>query len=208
MRRMLRSCVVCLSLAASLVGCSGSRSSDLSITRKQTGEVFLNTLPTGIAEVHETGVVDLVTQCRTSAATPDCPPVHQTLHVRLLWKQGHTIKDHNRQVSENAALHWYVTPAGRSDGATAPAMVEYHGTGLVRIDRDDQTVTLHIEQSDLRPARVVGAISDPLGATTITGTLVARIDPRQTTAALEELRATVAAARSGGDRQASLAVEP
>ena len=187
------------SLAAlPLAGCSAASTSpsDVRLVSSGSGAAFTQSFPVGVADVQDAGDTDLVLACRTEAASPGGPAVRQVLHVRVLWQQGHNIKAPMRAVSQNAALHWYVSPAGQPDAGGRPAMVEYHGTGLVAVSRDGDRISVRIDRATMAPTTVAGGMADPLGPTTLSGTVVAVRDARETAVALGDLRATVAAART------------
>lgn len=141
-------------------------------------------------------------------ASGDCAPVKHVLHVRVLWQQGHTIKAQDRDASQNAAIHWYVTPVGLTDGTPASGLIEYHGTGLVRVERSGDQIVLTIENARVLPTTVSGSgMVDRLGTTTLKGTIVARQSREETTVALGEVRAVLAAARARA-AEANLQVGP
>ena len=198
-----------LSLLALVTGCSSQAQSNLHIVSAKSGDLYQQALPVGVADVQDAGDTDVVVTCQTNGATADCPPVKHVMHVRVLWKQGHTIKSQNRDASQNAAFHWYVTPVGHTDEARAGnGLIEYHGTGLVRIDRSGDQVLVTIENARLTPTTVAGGMMmDGLGATTLTGTIVARQSRQETAVALGEVRAVLAAARAN-EAEAKLQVGP
>ena len=197
LRRSLYTFVPASLAALLLVGCSASPPprSDLQLTSIASGAPFTQAFPVGVADAQDAGDTDLVFACQTPAAAAGGQAVRQVLHVRVLWKQGHNIKSAMQAVSQNATFHWSVAPAGQPDAAARPAVVEYRGTGLVELTRDGDQVSVAIRSATLTPATVAGGMTDPLGPTTLSGTVVARLDARETAVALNDLRATVAAAR-------------
>jgi hypothetical protein len=190
------------------VGCSSSASSPgLTLSSQRTGACYSQAFEVGVADVRDSGETDVVVTCRTepaggagdNAGAAAAPAVTQVLHVRMLWQQGYRVKAAMREVSQNAAFHWYVYPAGRANAAGSaaggPQVVEYTGTGLVEMTRDGDQVTLRVAEAKLTPTTVTPGMADPVGPATLDGTLVARTDRRQTAALLDGVRATVAAAR-------------
>jgi hypothetical protein len=187
----MRSLSVAALLALSLVGCSSTPQSALKLTSQDTKALRSQAFSTGVADVREAGDTDLVLSCRTESTSPDAPAVQQLLHLHVLWQQGYRLKASMREISQNASFHWYVYPAGNGAGQ----MVEYTGTGHVEMDRDGDRVTVRVIEAKLAPTTVTGRMNDPLGRTTLTGTLVGRMDRAETAVMLSDLRATVAAAR-------------
>lgn len=202
MFKSIRSLVPCSLAALLLVGCSTSSSpsqpSAIRLTTAGSAAAFTQSFPTGVADVHDAGDTDLVLTCRTEAASPGGQAVRQVLHVRVLWQQGHVIKEQMRAASPNAAFCWYVSPAGQSEAAGREAVVEYRGTGLVELTRDAGQISVQIRYATMTPITVAGGMTDPLGIMTLSGTVVARRDSGATAVALGDLRATVAAARPAG----------
>ena len=203
------SVVVGLSLLALMTGCSSPAQSNLHIISARSGELYRHSLPVGVADVQDAGDTDVVVACQTNGATGDCPPVKHVMHIRVLWQQGHTIKSQNRDASQNAAFHWYVTPVAQTDESRAGhGLIEYHGAGLVRIDRSGDQVLVTIENARLTPTTVAGGMmADRLGTTTLKGTIVARQNRQETAVALGEVRAVLAAAHAK-DAEAKLQVGP
>jgi hypothetical protein len=207
---------VALLAAGSLVGCASSSASSPGVTLacQSSGAAYQQPFPVGVADVRDGGETDVVVTCRTEpsaeagssakaasaggTAAAAAPAVTQVLHVRMLWQQGYRVKAAMREVSQNATFHWYVYPAGRSDAAGdgTPQVVEYTGTGLVEMSRDGGQVTLRVAEAKMTPTTVSPGMADPVGPATLSGTLVARTDRRETLALLDDLRATGAAART------------
>lgn len=203
--------VVCLSLLGCLVGCGGkSATSSLRLSTANAGELYRDDIPKGIADVRHDGQTDIVMTCETAGKATDCQPVRHTLHVRVLWQQGHAIKTQNKHQSQNAAIHWYVTPVAATDGSPqAPGLIEYHGSGLASVKRDGDEVVVTIDSSTVSASQVVGPqLADRLGVTTMRGTLRARQSPQETAAALGELRATVASVKRNAGGEARVDIEP
>jgi hypothetical protein len=191
----LRPLVLAALPALALVGCSSSGRSELQLSSQRDGGRFTQSFPVGVADVQDAGDTDVVVNCQTAAATPDAPPVRQVLHVRVLWQQGYRLKPSMHEVSTNAAFHWYVYPAGATDAAGRAQVVEYTGVGLVELTRDGDQVTVTVAGATITPTTVTDRMNDPLGPTTLAGTIVARKGRRETTAQLGDLRATVAATK-------------
>jgi hypothetical protein len=196
-------------LALVAAGCSTPQS-QIQLSSQKSGELFQQSLPMGIADVQDAGDTDIVVACDIPGTTSACPPVRQVMHVRVLWQAGHVVKAHNEQISQNAAFHWYITPAAVGDSTASPvqphnAVVEYHGTGLVKLDQSGDQVVMTIVQAKMTPSHVSGDMMiDRLGPTKLTGTIKARVDRNDTAIALADLRATLADARNGATAEAKL----
>lgn len=180
--------------AASLAfvgGCSAGGPSAVRVSPTGNGQAFAQTFSPGIADVRDAGDTDLVAECVTPSADASAPAVRQVIHVRVLWQQGYKPKAWTNEVSQNAALHWYVYPVGSAGQA-----VEYTGVGTVSLDRDGDRVHATIVDARISPTSVGSRMADPIGASKLTGTIHATLDRRQTVAALTDLAATSAAARA------------
>jgi hypothetical protein len=122
--KSLRSLVPASLTALLLVGCSAaptaSSGSDLHLTAAGSGARFTQAFPVGVADAQDAGDTDLVLACDTPSAAPGGSAVRQVLHVRVLWKQGHSIKSQMQAASQNASFHWSVSPAGQADAGRRP----------------------------------------------------------------------------------------
>jgi hypothetical protein len=185
---------------ASLVGCSAGGSSGVNLANRTTREVHSQSFGTGVADVRDSGETDVVVSARTESNTPGTPSVTQVLHLRVLWQQGFVVKAADRDASQNAAVHWYVYPDGAAASGARPQLAEYSGTAHVDLDSSGDKVRVKIRQADLRPIMVTSQMSDPIGPSTFTGTLVAERDRAATATVIGELNATTAAARANTGR--------
>ncbi len=186
--------VPALGLVLAAVGCSSGGSSGVTLTGAR--QTFAQSFPVGVADVQDDGNADVVVSTQTASNDPSCPAVRQVVHVRTQWQQAFRLKRENAEVSRNAVIRWYVTPAGRPDAAGRPQVVEYAGNGLVELNRSGDEVRVTVRDAKLEPVTVTGKMADPIGPATLSGTFVARRDRGEVVAQIGELRATVAAARS------------
>ncbi|HEX8914075.1 MAG TPA: hypothetical protein VF796_17130 [Humisphaera sp.] len=187
--------VPALGLVLAAAGCSSS-GGPTGVTLSGADRTFSQSFPVGVADVQDDGNTDVVVTTQTASSDPACPAVRQVVHVRTQWQQAFRLKREVQEVSRNAVIRWYVTPAGRPDAAGKPQVVEYAGSGLVEVKRDGDEVRVTIREAKLEPVTVTTKMADPVGPATLSGTFVARRDRGETIAQIGELRATVAAARS------------
>ena len=101
-------------------------------------------------------------------------PVRQIMHIKVLWQPSSQMRaDHNSAV--NATVHWYVlgnTPPSAAD------IVEYAGTAFVSLADDGGQMDASIQNASVRPVACRGALCDPVGPSSLHGTVRA-IDSRQ-----------------------------
>lgn len=146
-------------------------------------------------------LVDRPTEQRLDGAAPASAqvPVRQVMHLRILWNPKRDQKaDHS--VGSNATVHWYVmgnTPS------TAADVLEYAGTAFVMIDEDSRPAELTIRNASVRPVACRGGLCDPVGASTLTGTIRARADRHRVYQALDTVRTAIAAATAAKPESAS-----
>lgn len=126
------------------------------------------------------------------------PPVRQVMHLRVLWNPKRDQKtDHS--VASNATVHWYVlgnTPSTASD------VLEYAGTAFVAIE-DSEPAELTIRNAAVHPVACRGGLCDPVGASTLNGTVKATVNRRKVYQALNAVRSAVAAVRAAKPESAS-----
>jgi hypothetical protein len=116
-------------------------------------------------------------------------PVRQIMHIRVLWKPTRDTKaDHDS--ARNATVHWYVM------GKSTPDIIEYDGTAMVVVESDEHGATLSIRSAVMRPVACRGSLRDPIGQTSLHGTVRTTANPDRVRSVLKDLRASVTAARS------------
>lgn len=109
----------------------------------------------------------------------------QVVHIRVFWlPQSGARLDH--PVSTNASIRWYVF-GDRPD--EAENLLEYSGSGLVLVDSSAQVVTVTIRGAFLKAVARRGPMADPLGPSTVDGTVTALLDPQRVDDLLNEIRA-------------------
>ncbi|HEY2585550.1 MAG TPA: hypothetical protein VGI81_07295 [Tepidisphaeraceae bacterium] len=146
-------------------------------------------------------LVDRATEQRLDGGVAGSPqaPVRQVMHLRILWNPKRDQKaDHS--VASNATVHWYVmgnTPS------TAAGVLEYSGTAFVTLDEDAEPAELTIRNASMRPVACRGGLCDPVGASTLAGTVRARADRHRVYQALDTVRTAIAAAATAKPESAS-----
>jgi hypothetical protein len=117
------------------------------------------------------------------------PPVRQVMHLRVLWNPKRDQKVEHLSGS-NATVHWYVmgnTPE------TAAHIIEYAGTAFVVIDDSEPQLEFTIRNASISPVACRGDLQDPIGTSTLSGTVRARDSHKRVCDALTAVRIVVAA---------------
>jgi hypothetical protein len=165
------------------IGCSSQPPADLTVCCSADGKSFSQCFTQAYSTLGNNGDADVVLVCGSDG------PVRQVMHIRVLWKPTRDSKaDHDS--ARNATVHWYVM------GQTAADIIEYDGTAMVVVEPDDHGATLSIRSALLRPVARRGSMRDPIGQTSIHGTIRTADDPDRVRKVLANLRASVVAARS------------
>jgi hypothetical protein len=146
---------------------------------------------------------------RRSAPAPDeqplqparAQPLRQVVHIHVLWKPLAGIALDNPSAT-NATIDWYIVAEGSRRGHD---LVHYQGAGFIVLSNSGNRVNLQIRNATMKPAEVRGAMSDPIGATTLSGKAVAQRDPRRVREVLADVEAMV---RSSAEARAMSDVLP
>jgi len=128
-------------------------------------------------------------------------PVRQIMHIRVLWNP---LREANvdQAWTSNATINWYVIGnAGPSD----PQIIEYAGTAFISVEDAADGTELAVRRASLRPVAARGNLCDPVGQSSLQGTVRATADRRRTLAALADVRTAVAAASALPNRASSSA---
>ena len=181
---------LCLSglLLLCLAGCSSDPS--LRLTRARDQRTYTQPFFAAYASHSDGGESQIVLV--DNPAESSTAPVRQVMHIRVLWNPTRELKPDHTSAS-NATVHWYVlgnTPQTRTD------VLEYSGTALVALDESGGTTEVTIRSATLRPAARRGNLFDPLGASNLQGTIIARNDPRKVTQVLSGVRTIVTEANA------------
>jgi hypothetical protein len=115
-----------------------------------------------------------------AVATP-----RQLVHIRVFW-MAHRDVTLDHPVNSNAAIRWYLF-GDRPDEAAN--MLEYSGSALVLVSDDGKTATVTVRGALLKAVAKRGEMSDPLGPSSVNGTIVARVDRQGVEDVLDEVKA-------------------
>lgn len=193
--RIVRALITPLLLAAASLcaGCS-DKTAGLTLTSLSDHHKFADTFTKAYAARNDYGDLDVVlvddATERSVTAGALVGPVHQIMHIRILWSPSRDMKSDDPAAS-NASIHWYVMGADRTQ------MIEYSGTAFVYAGTTlwgDQR-KLRIDNARLKPAMTRGDLKDPVGAAKIEGTIYATDNNRIVNRVLAELQTTVADAK-------------
>ena len=160
---------------------------DQTFTQRFSGAYFCRT---------ESGDIDLVLADRAAdgaaAGHMIDAPVREIMHVRILWNPRRDQKTDHSSAS-NASIHWYVI--GNTHLSTADVL-EYAGTASVKVDDSDDPIELTIRNAAVEPIALRGGLVDPVGVSTLQGTIRAHEDHARVNQLLESVRTVVTAANS------------
>jgi hypothetical protein len=130
---------------------------------------------------------------RNSALRPvSQPPLQQAMYIHVFWRpaSGAMVKESS---VTNAIVHWYVFN-GEASGGTD--MVHYQGAAFVKLYPNGGTAEVMIGDGHIAPRQVRGEMTDPVGPSRITGTIIAvRNDSR-----VKELLAGLREKAAGSER--------
>ncbi len=174
------------------VGCS-DKAAGLTLTSLKDHRKFAETFTNAYASRNDNGDLDVVlvddATERAVAAGKRIEPVHQIMHVRVLWHPSRDMKADDPAAS-NASIHWYVMGANRGE------MIEYQGTAFINVSRTTFTdrLKLSIVNARLKPVITRGDLKDPIGPSRVEGTIYARDNVQIVNRLLAEVRTSVAAA--------------
>ena len=194
-RDRLKLCASALLLAAGASvfnGCAAP-SNDLTLSSTETQRDFTQTFPKAFATTNSNGDYDvvMVRDANADAVADTGGPVRpgpltprQVVHVRVFWNpvQG-TRADH--PAATNAAIHWYLFCDRPNE---CPRCVEYSGSGLVWVSGDDQTATVTIKGAFMKPVHCDRSMADPMGPSSLSGTVTAQVDRKQVNQLLAEVK--------------------
>jgi hypothetical protein len=188
-------------LACAVLGGPGCASDpQLTLQSSRQHQTFSQQFTAAYASRDAEGNTDLVLMDQaaeqTLAGGRADAPVRQIMHIKVLWQPAGDMKaDHMSAV--NATVHWYVmgnTPASAAD------IVEYAGTAFVSLDRDGSQIDATIQNASVRSVACRGCLCDPLGPSTLHGTIRAADSSQRVRQALASVRSAVAAAGSAPDK--------
>jgi hypothetical protein len=116
-------------------------------------------------------------------------PLRQVVHIRVMWRPMIGTETDSPSAT-NASIDWYVLGGGTERWTD---LLHYGGAGFVTVDHHGDTRRVTIRNATLKPRASQGGLADPLGTAKLTGSLVARRDPRRVRELLLETRDAITA---------------
>lgn len=174
---------ICAALLLMSAGCSTQTPASFTVNCASDGKSFTQCFTQAWSTNCDAGNADIVL-----VNNPD-DPVRQVMHIRVLWKPTRDSKaDHDS--ARNATVHWYVMGKSSSD------IIEYDGTAMVVVEPDEHGATLSIRSAMMRPVARRGSLRDPIGQTSLHGTVRTTDNPDRVRSVLKDLKASVAASQN------------
>jgi hypothetical protein len=188
------------SLALSSVGCGASSSApNLTITSIGQNQCWQQGFTQAWMSRNGNGDVDVVLVDPAAEqvlnGNPVSCPVCQVMHIRVLWSPTKDMK----AVVSNASVKWYVIGHPQQQDH-----LEYSGIAFVSMEEgDNSTTTMKIRNAVLNPSSRHGQLTDPVGASKLEGTFVAREDSARVGKVLNGVKTALSA--SGEDTHSRMA---
>jgi hypothetical protein len=171
--------IVSLCLLAIASGCAKS-TAEVTFTHEQTHKSVYQSFPGAYISSNRDGEYDIMLVNDTLRAARQQrgkkplqpvaqPPLQQAIHIHVFWRpvSGAMIKESS---ITNAIVDWYVySPefTHRTD------MLHYQGAAFVQLKPKGDTADVIIGDGQIAPHENRGELKDPIGASRITGTIVA-----------------------------------
>lgn len=164
-------------------GCAATPHADLTAIRTQDDTAFKPMFDGAYVGRNDEGDQDVV----LTSSSAEGENAKQIVHIRVLYRPMRAVRlDHPS--ATNASIRWIVTGQSPSD------VMEYAGAGFVTISPHGDTSSLTVRNASLRPVKANGKMTDPLGALTLQGDIVARRDKTRVAELLAQVKATADAA--------------
>lgn len=195
--RPIRPLLLCLCAVATLSSVSGcglfGSGGGTEIRLEPTGRyiVYNQEFTAAWCQVNADGQYDMVLvnqpQPTADGGLPLMPTVGgspmQVLHVHVAWRPSSAMKP-NYPAATNAAINWYVID---NHNPHDPQYLHYQGTGLVRMEDDDDVIVFDIKPTPVTLRHQKGALRDPIGPSRLSGEIKARIKPQKVADVLSSL---------------------
>jgi hypothetical protein len=173
---------------------------DLTMTSDDRHRDFSQTFSHAYAALNDNGDYDVVLVHDANADAiadaggpiqPGTPMPRQVVHIRVFWlAESGTKFDH--PTAANAAMRWFVFGDRAVGSTSAPEnafdVLEYSGSALVLVHDDGRTASVVVRGASLKPVARRGQMSDPLGPSSVTGSISARVDRGAVDELLRELK--------------------
>jgi hypothetical protein len=180
-----------LALGSLPIGCASPH--DLTLTSIRNNQTFSHGFTQAYSRQDTNGDTDVVL---VDQATEDSlngqsstAPVRQVMHIRIVWSATREMK----AIVSNAAVKWYVI------GHQQPRdILEYSGIAFVSMTQGDDSTTLKVQNALLNPSPNHGSLTDPVGASRLEGTFVAKTNSQRVDQVLSDLKTATAIANAAG----------
>jgi hypothetical protein len=117
----------------------------------------------------EDGILPPQNKPGTPIAASATAPLRQTVHLRVLWRPLRGSRP-DTPSAINSTVDWYV----QTNSPTAPNdTLHYGGAGFVRVDGSGDKAQFMIRSAHVELKDGSGGLQDPLGPSTLSGTVVA-----------------------------------
>ncbi len=197
-------------MVAGLGGCGQKQpASRLRLRSAQSGKLFSQKFPQAYYSMSSTGEHEIVLVDDgdgARAAKPGRPlqpsasgPLRQVVHIRVHWRPLRGTKPDHPSAT-NAVIDWYVTaPGGDSD-----ERLHYRGAAFVEMSPKNGVAKIVVSNGSVELVESTGALRDPVGRSSVSGTFVARRSDARVAAAVAPMRSddvSARAVRPAGSRQ-------
>ena len=112
------------------------------------------------------------------------PRPKQLVHIRIHWRPMRGTKPDHPSAT-NSTIDWYVigdTPESKND------YLQYRGAGFIVLHSSADLATIDIRTASLDPAARSGRMTDPLGSSSLTGTIHGRVSRARVNDALDMVK--------------------
>jgi hypothetical protein len=171
--------IVSLCFLIVTTGCS-TPTAQVTFTRDQTHKSVYQSFPGAYISSNRDGEYDIVLVNDTLRAAREQrskkplqpmaqPPLQQAIHIHVFWSPVHGAMVKESSIT-NASVDWYVfSPefAHRTD------MLHYQGAAFVQLRPNGDTAHITIGDGKIAPHQNRGELTDPVGPSRITGSIVA-----------------------------------
>jgi hypothetical protein len=174
---------VAITAASFSTGCAG-HAGGITLTSLRTHEKFDQGFADAYLSHNANGDLDVVLIDSATAAAlagrQSDVPVHQILHLRVLWQPERDLKVTDAAAS-NASVHWYVM------GGNPRGMLEYTGTAFVSTQSFSDLFRVHVQNAEVHPLPTTCGLCDPVGPSKLEGAVFAHEDARIVNELLSEV---------------------
>jgi hypothetical protein len=160
-------------------------------------EAYITRTPTGDWDIMltEDGTVPNKDSDPQKPLRPDDRTLpRQYVHLRVFWRTLGQKADH--PAATNASVQWCLLGDGPNEGS----LLEYSGSGLVVLEDSKDGATVKVRTAWMKAITQRGAMVDPLGPSTMKGTVHAITDQDRVDALLAEMKSETGTSEAQGAR--------